>query len=1141
MLEKWLEDNKFRYSEEGFVNIIIKIENIGRFLLLEQDKVFDEEFKLIVQKEIEEEFDYYLYRFGNKFYYTEKGSENKPKLNLFKYVGLCKQELDEDIPYLAIHSGYEILNGSRLYSDWIKKAKFYNYTTLGICERNTLAGALAFQIECKKNKIKFIIGEEITIRRNDVRFDAKVYVINDEGWNNLLTIHKAIKIDNEEFVDEELLLKNGKGLIFIFNPDCLINSKLIEIYKKAFDAIFYQIDTVEWIDQERDLLYLKSIQNYLQNYYKKVPPVLINDSYYLDKEDAYIKGILNTISGKNAQYKSNNQYFKNLDDNYLVFDRLFEDKDKFNQLIFDCLDNLNWIKEKCVFEINTKELYLPKFEMEGIKDNDEFFWKLILDGVEKKLNSKFNYDIPDEYIQRIEMEVEIIRKGNFIDYFLILWDIIEWCHQNNILVGFGRGSVSGSLISYLLNITKVDPIEYNLLFERFLNPGRITGSFPDIDVDFMQNRREEVKEYIKNKYGVDYFCSVGTYTTFQIKSGIQELGRIKGLDSSTRNFITTKIEIGEGEDSDWSKIFDNTVNAKYKKVIKDFIIKNTELIEDLQLCLAQPKNASIHASANVIVPKSKDIFHWMPLKKEGDMLISEWEGEYIEKAGFLKEDLLGLLQLDKFMFMIDLIKKHYNIDIDIYNIPLNDDKVYEMFTNGYTADTFQFGTLGFTDYSKLVKPIHIEDLIAMVALFRPGVMGTGSHIDYVNLKEGRKEPEYDYLCEDITKNTYGVIIYQEQLMQICQRVAGFTLTETDDIRKATGKKIQSLLDSYKPKFIEGAVKNGYIEDDAKSLWRKLETFGSYSFNRSHSVTYAITGYISMWFKVNYPLEFWTTALEFVSKNEYVSRFICEMNKINDASIVPPDINHSNRHFVTDSKSKKIYWSLIQIKEVGEVATEIIIKEREEKGNFYSLEEFIKRVPKNKVNKKVIEALIFVGAFDEIENIKLPQQREGLFKKYYEIAKVKIKDDEKNILLGKDIEKKYWWILKQKEISGLGYLDYYGIIKEYSIFRNKIDQYIDVIDFFFEINGILENKMIAGILVEIREKESKKGMFAEIILNVNDEKIICTLWNESWIELGEKLKNSVGKILIIIGKVVYDSYKKLNVLQSDTYTKIDILD
>jgi DNA polymerase-3 subunit alpha len=287
--------------------------------------------------------------------------------------------------------------------------------------------------------------------------------------------------------------------------------------------------------------------------------------------------------------------------------------------------------------------------------------------------------------------------------------------------------------------------------------------------------------------------------------------------------------------------------------------------------------------------------------------------------------------------MVGLIKKHYKKDIDIYNLPLDDKKVYQMFKKGYNSDTFQFGTLGFTDYSKMLQPDNIHDLIAMVALFRPGVMGTGAHIDYVNLKHGRKEPEYDLLCEEITKETYGIMVYQEQLMFICQKVGGFDLQESDDIRKSTGKKIQSILDSYKPKFIKGAIKNGYTEDMAKKLWHKLEYAGSYLFNKSHATTYAITGYISMWFKANYPLEFWTAALEFVKNMEYVSRFINEMNKLQDVSIVPPDINYSDRHFVSDPKTKKIYWSLIQIKEVGEVATQMILEARETKGKFFFLE------------------------------------------------------------------------------------------------------------------------------------------------------------------------------------------------------------
>lgn len=1390
MIQNWIKTNKLKAV---YKNGLVDIEGVGKFYFIDREKVFDEKFQLEVEEDIDT--DYYLYKFGSKYYYTKFGTEKNPELNILRYLGSCKQEIDDNFPYLGIHGGYELLNGSRSYEDWCKKAKFYGYDTLGICEHNTLAGILPFQFACKKKDIKPILGEEVTVKRNNVRFDIKLYVINETGWQNLLTIHKAIKIENEEFVDEDYLLENSEGLILVLNPDTLLTPNIVQEYKKAkFHSIYYQIDTVEWIDQERDLSYLRSIKSYLEYYKDIIPPILINDSYYLDKEDAYIKSILNTVAGRNIQYKSQDQYFKNLDDNYLAFYKMFEDINRWNDLFFECIDNLNKIKEDVQFTVITNKIFLPKFQSD--KDNEELFWELIEEGLKNKLPNADKI-----HIDRITKEAEVITKGGFIDYFLILWDIIRWCKENGILTGVGRGSAAGSLISYLLDITKIDPLDYNLLFERFLNEGRMVGALPDVDIDIQSNRKDEVKEYIKSKYGNDYFCSVGTYTTFQVRAAIQDLGRVSGIDATTRNFITTRIDVREGQENEWKDIFNTAIE---KKTIKDFVIKNSGLIEDIQLCLGQPKNTSVHASANVIVPKDKDIFHWMPIRKEENLLVSEWEGEFIEKAGFLKEDLLGLSQLDKFSFILDLIKKHYNQDIDIYNVPLDDKRVFDLFCDGYTADSFHFGSAGLTGYSKLVKPKNIEDLITMIALFRPGVMETGAHLHYISFREGRKDPEYDHLCEEITKKTFGLYVFQEQVMQACQILGGFSLIEADDIRKGMGKKIQSLLDSYKPKFIAGAVKNGCLEEDAIGIWKKLETFGGYGFNKcvsgkerfyhighnntgrstyrprieemykikndrkyaqligsyslhqkykykgyghcfslnengrlvknkikdirlegeqkiyrvtledgkyievtsmhkfptingekrlkdiniendflyvncgyeqldsmyrwgtnfitpssigflsqdtpytcflinskilrekykkceicgddkkleihhkdgnhgnsnienlqvvcsschkkehykmgrtkvgekglltdlrkiveikyirtdfvydvevegpyhnfctergivtsnSHAASYAITGYISMWFKVNYPLEFWAAALQFVKKDIKVPRFIAEMNKIGSTQIVPPDVNNSDYSFVVDPKTNKIYWSLLQIKEVGQVATEVIIEARKEKGNFYSFEDFYKRVPKKKANKKVIEALIYSGAFDEIEGIKIPIQRKKIIEKYYEIGKVKIKDDEKNILLSEDINKKYWWVLKQKEISGLGYLDYYQIIKEYSKLNIKIDQYIDIIEFFEEISSVREDKLIAGIIVDYKEKNSKKGMFGEILLDINDEQIYCVLWSGIWEEFNEQIKTSKGKILVISGKVVFDDWKHTNVFQTEDSTIVDILE
>jgi DNA polymerase-3 subunit alpha len=1142
-LEKQALENKLAISKESPSIFLIK--DIGRFLFIKEKggKIFDDSFELILDEEESEQeslVDFYAFKFGRRFYYSDK---KKVHLIPFRNLGKASQEFIEEFCHLGIHGENELLNGSKDYSTWCKKALFHNILSLGICERNTLAGVLDFQLKCKKNKIKPIIGESVVVKSTEgSNAIFKLFVENEEGWFNLLKINKEINIDNFSFIAEESLLLKSEGLVLVIDPKYfLFDSLKIRKYLKSFKRVYYQIDSVVFDKDDKDKDYLLNLQKFINSSFE---PILISDAYYIDRDDYEIKIVLNQIADKRDPV-SKNQYFKDYEDQLLELSPLFEDKfEIFSVIIEKARNNTINVKNDCNFEISTSKKYFPEFKLtpeqvEIYGDKECLFWSLIQKGIESKLPKNFDKDL---YYNRIQTEFEVIQSGNFFDYFLILWDIIDWSQKNGILCGVGRGSSAGSLIAFLLDLVKIDPIKYDLLFERFLNTGRVAkGASPDIDSDFPASRRIEVKHYIESKYGINHVCSVGTYTSLQLKAAIKDLSRQESINIGTLNYITSVLDIEDNANPKWEELFLNAIN---KPQLKSFILEHPNIIENIELCLGQPKSTSVHACAMIIVSDNKTIFEQIPVRwgeKDGEkILVSEWQGEMLADAGYLKEDILGIQQLDKFAFILDLIKKTADKDIDIYKIPLDDKRVYYLFQEGYNADSFHFGSKGLTNYSKDVKPENIEDLIAMIALYRPGVMESNMHNEYVFLKEGKKEPRYDFGLEEVTRNTYSIIIFQEQIMQACSILGGFDLVEADDIRRAMGHKDRKLLESYKSKFITNATEiKGCPLKEADDIWNKLEKFALYGFNKSHAAAYAITGYISQWLKINYPIQFWTAAFEF-AKEDDIPFYLSEIKKTGDlVKIKPPDINKSSIKFTTDFEKGFIYWSISGIRNCGDVSTEVIMNERNINGNFFSFEEFIQRVPKAKINKTVVENLVLAGCFDEIENIKRPIERINILKKYnkYRSKKEKSFIEDNITYLNKD----WWWLLQQKSVSNLAYFKYKEIFNQNQKGWN-IDKYFDInkLNFHDEDYASVRKKVVVcGVVSEIIIKNSKKGEFAQIKIENNYDFIWIIFWSEIWEQFKQQIIESEKKILIINGCIAYDNYKKENVLQTEDSTQIEI--
>lgn len=1175
-LHEWLVSN--RMTSPGIEIIsrgVFPLDGIGDVMLITGDGeyVIDEDFGFILSDEEfntleSKEVGNIVFMFGGRFFYSQpdrtrnKYGETvyKPHFNDLRNIGKADYG-DDEYPHLnniGIHTEYEILSGSGSCDAWVKKGVFLGCDALGVCDKNTLASSLQFQTVCEKKGIKSIIGETVTVAANydkkatvQETFELKLYVCNSTGWKNLLLINKCINVDYDGFIPEEELYKYGEGLVCVIpewsrfnyvlnNGDFDSANLLLKKYRKTFDEVYYQIDTVEFSSESIFKQHLNCIDTYIMRYSNLLKPILINDSFYIEMDEAVLKRMLIKVSGV-AVAESENQYFKDYKDTIEAYGE-WSHVDRLYQTILTAIDNCEELTKSIDFKIPSGERKLPEFEVDDVEG---LFFEKLQAGIEERLCDLSDSDMK-VYLERVEKECNVIVPNGLCDYFMILWDIINWCHENGINTGPGRGSVCGSLVAYLLHITDVDPLKYGLLFERFLNEARVSGeraksadALPDVDCDFPAEYRDIVKEYIKEQYGYDYTCSIGTYTRMKLKTCIKDFGKVWGFNFDYTNKLTKNID--DQIEYTWGDLFEY---ASHSKMLYKFVQENPELVYLIKAALLIPKAESVHPSAVVIVPKhdsegnSADLWGWIPIKKIDGLLVSQWEGKYIDKSGFLKEDILGLSQLDKFSSMLQLIRENRGIDIDVNKIEFDDTDVFKYFKRGWNEDVFQFGTAGLSNYCKQVKPTNIEDLIAMTALFRPGPMDVNAHQDFVEIKNGRKKPEFDFGMQDITKETFSLYVYQEQIMKAVI-VAGLTAVESDTLRTTIKKKDAVTLGAFGDKFKSGYIalleKNGIKNADkyAERVWNKLLAFSGYGFNKSHAAAYTIMSYWCQWFKVNYPLEFWTTALQFAKESEVPYR-IAEMKKTGvEIEIRPPDINYSEGNFTCDAKNDRIFFSITKIKGVGDVAVRNILETRSAGGKFFSLEEFLSRVP-SKVNETVVKRLIIAGAFDLIEEIDQPRKRKELLARYLETK-------------GESLPEEYtvpesvgnaFWIIEQKKITGFGEVDYETMIRDAITNKRIANKYVDDVGFNDAKEG--DEVTIAGKLIFYKENTIKNGVMCNLQIECNNTIIPVLLWPSEYVEMREEIEDLKGSVLAINGIVKKDKFRNEKKLYSDKHTKYYVL-
>lgn len=1181
-LRRWADDNYLAIEEKRDDELnVISIEGVGDFLYLHPDdkgKIIDERFSFAVTAD---EFDalydgvvkYILFEFGGKFYYSNIKKDHlrldktvvfRPEFRDFKYLGASTAEELVPFVHLGVHSEYEFLNGSSNCDEWATKARFNRMTALGICDRNTLAGTLAFQTACLAKGVKPIIGETITVACNydpaveiQETFSLKLYVMNAAGWRNLLLVNKAINVDYQGFIPAEELYKLGDGLACVIPSDSELNyfkgdldrcKRLLTAYHAAFDRVYYQIDTVEYASESLFRDHLENLDTYVlrcrkMKLYRDALPLVINDSYYLDAEEAPLKSLLNKVAGV-VNAESATQYFKNSKETILAYEEWMDGAAPLYEKIIDGMANSTTLTDSIDFKIPTGIRHLPKYEFVKTTVEDAFFEKLEA-GVQERLVGKV--DDLDRYLNELEKECAIIVPNGLCDYFMILWDIMNWCREQGIMTGSGRGSVCGSLIAYCLYITDVDPLKYNLMFERFLNETRVSGeraksadSLPDIDCDFPVAFRDTVKEYMSRRYGVNHVCSVGTYTRMKLKTCLKDFGKVMGVPFAVMNKLTKDID--DQIEYTWGDLFNYAATSRE---LFRFVQDHPELVHMTKYALTQCKTGSVHPSAVIIVPKEDengnpmDLYSWMPIKRMGDTLVSEWEGKYIDKSGFLKEDILGLNQLDKFSSIIKLIAKNRKQHIDVNTIPFGDEEVFRYFQRGWCEDVFQFGAMGLMNYCREAKPHKLDDLIAMTALFRPGPMDVKAHETFVEIKNGRKKPKFDPGMEEITRDTYSLYTYQEQIMKAVV-VGGLSPVESDILRTAIKKKNMDLIESFHGKFREGysaLLRESGIkertEEKADEVWSKLLAFSGYGFNKSHAVAYTMMSYWSQWFKVNYPLEFWTTSLQYASKESDIPYRLVEMKKTGAGiEVRPPDINFSDETFTCDPTTNRIFFSLGKVKGIGERALSFLKAMKQEHGEVFSFEDFITSAPKG-INRTVVLRLITAGAFDLVEGIRNPRQRLDIVKQYLDRRGEPLPEEYDT----PDAHTNAWWVFKQRELTGYGEVDYERMMNEYGLGKRMVRLYVTAPEFERKNEG--DEVCIVGRVNNVFERQTKRGdAYGVLQLEVNDLIIQVTLWSDFWVHQSETEATLLNRVVAVTGRVNYFAGKKT--VQSSPSTRLEIL-
>ena len=803
---------------------------------------------------------------------------------------------------LEVKTSYSILSSLNRIDKLTEKASELGYFSLCITDTNNMFGVYEFYLSCKKNNIKPIIGMTVVTKKDKFILLAK----NNDGYKNLIKLSTII---SERELEVEDLIKYRDNLMLIM-PYTNYNEKIVSIYKEVFTGYSNMDDRVNITDR----------------------PVFISDVSYIDKEDyKYLDYLIMIRDDKKLGEVELNTY----KGRYLL------NQDEFDMMVDDIvLDNMKYIVDSCNVNLEYKDGLLPIYDKDI--DEYEFLKNLCYKGINKRLNG----NVTEEYKTRLDYELDVINKMGFCNYFLVVWDYVKYAKFNNILVGPGRGSAAGSLVSYSIGITDVDPIKYDLLFERFLNPERVT--MPDIDIDFDSEKRSQVVDYVTDKYGDKKVAGIITFNTLGAKQVVRDLGRCMDISLPIIDDIAKAITTKEIKDS-------CVEGSRFYR-----LINSNDMHKRLYKCALKleglPRHISVHAAG--IVMSNTDIDNVIPLyKNQLGMYTTSFSKDYLEPLGLLKMDFLGLDNLTLISNVIDEIREKEGMNISFDKIPLDDKKTLKVFYDVDTDGIFQFESPGMKRFLKKLKVNSFDDIVLALALYRPGPM---DNIDnFIARRECREKIDYIHPdLEDILKPTYGIIVYQEQIMQIVRKLAGYSYGEADILRRAMSKKKEDIILKERPKFIKGAIDNGYSEDIANRVYDLILKFANYGFNKSHSVAYAIIAYRMAFIKTYFLKYFICALLTNAIGNEVKTNIYINRARRSGIKILSPSVNDSKLKYYTDGNSIRCPLSIIR--NVGTSVANDIIHERE-KGEFTDFCNFVLRMQGTGVNRKVLTSLIESGS------------------------------------------------------------------------------------------------------------------------------------------------------------------------------------
>lgn len=1039
----------------------------------------------------------------------------------------------KDFVHLHVHSEYSLLDGACRIKELVKSVKNLGQKAIAITDHGCMYGIIDFYKECKNQGVKPIIGCEVYVaprtRFDKVsRIDTSPYHLillckNEIGYKNLIKLVSAGYIEgfyNKPRIDHEILKSHSEGLICLSAclageiPRNLLNGdydkakEIALMYQEIFGKEDFYIEIQDHGIKEQKQIIPSLIQLSKES---DIPLVATNDAHYIEKQDSKMQNVLICIQtnsivglGQKMEFATEEFYIKSYNEMADVFPNYIE-----------ALDNTNKIADKCNVNIEFGVTKLPQFIAPDNRDNQEFF----IDLCEKGIKKLYGENPSQEILDRLKYELDVVIKMGYVDYYLIVYDFIKYAKSKGIPVGPGRGSGAASILAYAIGITGIDPIKYNLLFERFLNPERI--SMPDFDIDFCYERRQEVIDYVVSKYGTDHVAQIITFGTMAARAAIRDVGRALGVPYQDVDVIAKSIPMELGMTIDKALVVSKQLIELYNS--ND---KAKEVIDMAKKLEGMPRHSSTHAAGVVITKETADSY--VPLQKNDESIVTQFTMTTLEELGLLKMDFLGLRNLTVISDCEKEIKKH-NKNFCIEKINYEDEKVFELLSTGFTNGVFQLESSGIKKVLIQLKPNKFEDIIAVISLYRPGPMD--SIETYIKNRHNKEKIEYlTPKLEQILNVTYGCIVYQEQVMQICRELAGYSYGQADLVRKAMSKKKADVMEKERQNFIYGkknddgsiacvgCVANGVNEKAANQIFDQIAIFAAYAFNKAHAAAYATLSYQTAYLKCNYKTQYMAALLTSVLHNtDKIIEYIDECKK-QDIEILTPDINKSELGFTTHEN--KIHFGLLAIKNLGKGLIERIIIERNQNGDFKDLVDFCIRMHGKDFNKRALESLIKCGAFDSF-----PNNRNEMLSCYLDLIQG-IDNDIKYNIVGQinlfsnndrtsseyNIPKIYDFDIKQKlemekEVMGI-YMsghplnEYSDICEKYKLYNIK------------KINEEFEEK---GENINLEKKITLLGI-------IQDKKVLNTRSNSTMAFV--KFEDTTGTIEIVAFANIFEKYYNL---------------